>query len=270
MAQTLAMVSGGKTMATIAERQLTPGSDERFFMRAAIAMTVIVVAGFSLDLALGRSTFASPPLLHAHAITFMGWVFIYLLQNIFVATGRTQLHRRLGWVGAVWIVAMVVLGTAVTVAMVRRADVPFFFRPLQFLILDPVTVLTFAGLTYAAIVMRRRTDWHRRLHYCGMSMLLAPAFGRLLPVPLFMPWVFESLFAVILIFPAIGMWSDIRRNGRAHPAWGWGMMTMIGAVLLTEAITYSPVGSALYNSVTAGSPGAAVPPLEFPPLPPGF
>jgi hypothetical protein len=28
----------------------------------------------------------------------MGWVGIYLLQNIFVATGRMHLHRRLGWI----------------------------------------------------------------------------------------------------------------------------------------------------------------------------
>jgi len=96
--------SGEDIMATIAERPLAPGSEERFFLRAAIAMALLVVAGFSLDLATGRSTFASPPLLHAHAITFMGWVVIYLLQNIFVASGRADLHRRLGWIGAGWIV----------------------------------------------------------------------------------------------------------------------------------------------------------------------
>jgi len=257
-------------MATIAERPLVPGAEERFFLRAAIAMALLVVAGFSLDLVMGRSTFASPPLLHAHAITFMGWVVIYLLQNVFVASGRVDLHRRLGWIGAGWIVLMVCLGTAVTVAMVRRGGVPFFFTPLQFLVFDPITVLTFAGLTGAAIVLRRRTDWHRRLHYCGMSMLMGPAFGRLLPMPLLKPWAFESVFAAILIFPAVAIWSDIRRNGRAHPAWSWGVLTLFGALLLTEAITYSPVGGSLYAAVTAGSPGAAVPPLAFASPPPGL
>ena len=255
-------------MATIAQRPVTPAGEERFFLRAAIAMAITVVAGFSLDLVMGRSTFASPPLLHAHAITFMGWVFIYLLQNFFVATGRTDLHRRLGWIGAFWIAAMIVLGLAVSVAMVRRGGVPFFFQPLQFLVFDPIILLTFAGLTYAAIAMRRQTDWHRRLHYCAMSLLLGPAFGRLLPMPLLQPWAYECTFAAVMIFPAVGVWSDVRRNGHVHPAWRWGILTLIGSFLLTEAITYSPVGGTLYATVTAGSPGAAVPPLAFP-APPG-
>jgi hypothetical protein len=241
--------------------------EERFFLRAAIAMAIVAVAGFSLDLVLGRSTFHSPPLLHAHAITFMGWVFLYVLQNFFVASGRTELHRRLGWIGAGWIVAMVVLGTLVTVGMVRRGAVPFFFTPLQFLVFDPVIVYTFAGLTGAAIVLRRRTDWHRRLHYCGMSLLLAPAFGRLLPMPVLVPWAYECMVAVALIFPTVGIWSDIRRNGRVHPAWLWGITAMVGSLLLVEGITYSPVGSALYREVTAGSPGATVAPLVFAPPP---
>ena len=256
-------------MATIAERPLAPGSEERFFLRAAIVMALIIVAGFSLDLALGRSTFHSPPLLHAHAITFMGWMVIYLLQNFLVAGGRVDLHRRLGWIAVFWVAAMVILGTIVTVAMVRRGGAPFFFRPLQFLVFDPIAVLTFAGLTYAGVALRRRTDWHRRLNYCGMSVLLGPAFGRLLPMPLLAPWAYETLMVVILIFPAVGWWSDVRRTGHGHPAWRWGMVAIVGSVLLTDAITYSPVGSAIYTGVTAGSPGAAVPPLAFPPPPAG-
>ena len=257
-------------MATLANAPVTPAAgDERFFLRAAIVMTVTIVAGFSMQLAMGRSTFASPPLVHAHAITFMGWVAIYLLQNIFVATDRMALHRRLGWVAAVWMVAMLVLGCLVTVAMVRHGHVPFFFRPLQFLVFDPMTLVAFVGLTGAAIAMRRRTEWHRRLHYCGMSMLLGPAFGRLLPMPLLQPWAWETVFAVTLIYPAVGMWSDARRSGRVHPAWHWGVGVMIGALFVTEAITYSPVGDALYRSVTAGSPGAAVAPLDFAPPPAG-
>jgi len=256
-------------MATIAERPFAPGNEERFFLRAAIVMALIIVAGFSLDLALGRSSFHAPPLLHAHAITFMGWMVIYLLQNFLVAGGRVDLHRRLGWIAAVWIVAMVILGTTVTVAMVRRGEVPFFFTPLQFLVFDPITVLTFAGLTYAGVALRRRTDWHRRLNYCGMSLLLGPALGRILPMPLLAPWAYEILFAVILIFPAVGWWSDVRRTGHGHPAWRWGIITIIGSVLLTDAITYSPVGGAIYNAVTAGSPGASVAPLAFAPPPAG-
>jgi hypothetical protein len=63
--------------------------------------------------------------------------------------------------------------------------------------------------------------------------------------------------------------SDLRRSGQVHPAWRWGILTMAGALLLIELVTYSPLGSAIYRGVTAGSPGAAVPPLEFAPPPVG-
>ena len=251
-------------MATLAQRPVSPATgNERFFLRGAMVMTVTIVAGFSLQYLMGRSTFASPIRVHAHAFFFMGWVAIYLLQNIFVATGRMHLHRRLGWIAAVWVVPMVIMGFFVTVAMVRNGSVPFFFRPLHFLIFDPVTVLAFAGLTAAAIRLRRKTEWHRRLHFCAMALLLAPAFGRILPLPLLQPWAWEASFFAALLFPIVGSYADVRRNGFVHPAWQWGIAASLAAFVVTEAITYSPFGVAIYERVTAGSPGESVPPLDL-------
>ena len=257
-------------MATLAQPPVVPvAGDERFFVRSAIVMAVTIVSAFAFQHLMGRSTFASPLRVHVHAFFFMGWVAIYLAQNVFVATGRMTLHRRLGWIGAFWIVPMVVMGCVVTVAMVRNGYVPFFFRPLQFLIFDPVAVFTFAGLTIAAILMRRRTEWHRRLHFCAMTILLSPAFGRLLPMPLLQPWSWEVAYAAPLLFPIAGVWRDIRRTGRIHPAWQWGIATILASFVLVEAITYSSIGLSIYERVTAGSPGASVAPLEFPPPPAG-
>jgi hypothetical protein len=246
-----------------------PAGDERFFLAAAVAMTLVLVAGFSMQFAMGRSTFYSPPLVHAHAIMFMGWVIIYLSQNILATTGRMAIHRRLGWVAAGWIVPMIILGFGVTVAMVRRGQVPFFFQPLHFLLFDPLSLIAFAGLTGSAIMLRHRTDWHRRLHLCGMAMLMGPGFGRLLPMPLLQPWAWELSFAGGLIFPIAGVVSDLRRTGRVHPAWAWGIATMVSAFVLIEAMTYSGIGQELYRAVTADSPGATVPPLQFAPPPAG-
>ena len=251
-------------MATLVDRPIAPPKgDERFFLGAAIVMTLVIVGGFSNQLAAGRSTFYSPPLVHAHAIVFMGWIMIYLLQNILVATDRIAIHRRLGWMAAGWMVPMIVLGFCVTLAMLRRGQVPFFFRPLHFLIFDPMSLLTFAGLTGSAIALRNHTEWHRRLHLCGMSMLMGPGFGRLMPMPLLAPWSWEATFAASMLFPIAGVVADLRRTGHVHPAWRWGIATMLGAFVLIEAITYSSVGQAIYHVATAGSPGAAVPPLEF-------
>jgi len=255
-------------MASIAQESVrAPSSDDRFFVRGSILMAIIIVAGFSLQFAMGRSTFAAPPLVHAHAFIFMGWVAIYLTQNLLIGSGRVDIHRKLGWIAVGWIFPMVLLGCLVTLAMVRRGQVPFFFRPLQFLVFDPILVFTFAALTLAAVTQRRRTDWHRRLHFCAMALLLGPAFGRLLPMPLLQPWAWETIFLVSLVFPIVGMLADMERTGRGHPAWRYGIAAMLASFVLTEAITYSPVGTALYRVVTLDSPGASVAPLEFAPPP---
>jgi hypothetical protein len=86
------------------------------------------------------------------------------------------------------------------------------------------------------------------------------------------PWSREASFAACLVFPLVGVVSDLRRSGRVHPAWLCGLAVTFGVLVGTEVITYSPVGTALYNAVAAGSKGAAVAPLQFgrpPGEPPG-
>jgi len=167
-------------MATLAGRHFVPvpqTGDERFFLRGAIVMTVIIVGAFGFHYLVGHSTLAAPLRVHLHAWVFMGWVGIYLLQNIFVARGRMDLRRRLGWLAVAWLVPMIVMGFVVTVANVRLDHVPFFFRPAEFLIFDPITVLTFSGLTIAAVLMRRRTEWHGGCIFaqCGCCWCLLSA-----------------------------------------------------------------------------------------------
>jgi hypothetical protein len=103
-----------------------------------------------------------------------------------------------------------------------------------------------------------------------MAMLVGPGVGRLLPMPLLAPLAFEATFVATLVFPLAGVIADYRRDGRVHPAWGWGIGTMFVFLIAVEALTYSAAGTALYASVTTGTPGAAVAPLDFPPFPPGL
>jgi hypothetical protein len=254
-------------MASLAESHRIVVKDDRFFFITSLIMAAIVVAGFSLMIVTGRSSFGSPPIVHAHAVVFMGWVVLYVTQNALVARGSIALHRRLGWIAAGWVVAMIVLGTVVTVRVIRLGHTPFFFPPALFLVLNPVMILTFAGLIGAAIVRRRQTEWHRRLNFSGMALLLGPAYGRLLPMPFLIPYAYEVDTLAVLILPVIGIVFDLRRNGTIHPAWWWGLAAIIGSTLLSEAITYSPLGTALYRVATEGSAGASIAPLAYPPFP---
>ncbi|RYE58424.1 MAG: hypothetical protein EOP18_01190, partial [Rhizobiaceae bacterium] len=122
-------------MATIAGAgPIGRARDTRFFEISAILMALVLVAGFSLNLAMGRSSFAAPAFVHAHGVIFFGWVGIYVAQTFLATRGPLKLHRRLGWVAAGWVAAMVAAGFAVIVWRIQMAQAPFFFRPQHFLI----------------------------------------------------------------------------------------------------------------------------------------
>ncbi len=256
-------------MATLAFPQPRQRSDDGFFLTMAFVMAGLLIAGFSLNIVMGRSSFERPIIVHAHAIIFMGWMVIYVLQNWLATKGPLALHRRLGWLALGWLALMLYFGTAVTVMNVQAGTVPFFFQPLHFLVFDPMSLIGCIALIGAGVSMRADTGWHRRLNYCGMALLVAPGVGRLLPMPLLIPYAYQSAFAVVLLLPVIGIVADWWRDGRVHPAWWWGLGGMIATEVVTEAIAFSPLGLSLYEAVTAGTPGAAIAPLAFPPSPLG-
>lgn len=261
-------------MATLAGPTLTdpdfqsPAKVEPFFAKMAIAMALIVVAGFSMQLAAGRSSFGAPLRVHVHAVLFMGWVAIFVAQSQLATRGPIALHRKLGWLAMGWIAAMLAAAMTVIVAMARNGTVPFFFMPQHFLLADPLTLIGFIGLTGSAIALRKRTDWHARLHVCGMAILTGPAFGRLLPMPLLVPWAFEAAGIGSSLLIVAGMVRDRRVHGAVHRAWWIGLATLVGTLALARVLAFSPAGDAIYKSAVAGYPGAAVAGLEYPP-PPG-
>ncbi len=255
-------------MATAAIPETMAPDRERFFHYLAIAMAVTVFAGFSMNWLLGRSTFQAKTLIHAHAMVFMVWVAYFLLQTRLATHGSIALHRKLGWFGAGWVVLMLVMGSWLTVDRVADGKVPFFFQPQFFLIANPMGIVCFAGLVWWAVRMRHRTDWHRRLQICAMGSIMGPAFGRLLPMPLLIPFAFDVAVAVGMVFPVVGMIRDKRNLGRVHPSWWLGMLAVLVAILVAHLLAFSTFGDAIYAAVTAGKPGANVPGLEYPPFPP--
>ncbi len=243
-------------------------ASNRFWLASAAAMVLVILAGFSLQFLAGRSSLAARPLVHIHGILFMGWVAIFAVQAWAATSGPITLHRRVGRLAMLWLPLLAIMGTWITIDVVQRGITPFFFQPQHFLIGNPLSLLVFLCLVGAALMLRRRTDWHMRLQISAMAALLGPGFGRLLPMPLMIPWSFEIAGLLGLIFPAAGALRDWRRDGRVHPAWWWGMVGIAAVVPLTQAIATSPLGDAIYRATVADHPGATVPGMAYPPPPP--
>ena len=241
--------------------------EHRFFFISACVMAATIVAGFATQWLMGRSSFHAPPHVHVHALLFMGWTAFYVFQTHLITSGARAQHRRMGWIGAVWASLLAPVGIYTTVVMARAGHVPFFFTPRYFLVMNPLGVLAFTGLFWAGILLRRRTEWHRRLIDCGMALLLGPAFGRLLPLPLMIPWAGLGVFAALLLFPLAGVVADWRTRGSVHPAWWVGIGTMVTAQALIELLGRSALALAIAQAATAGSVGGAVPLDAYPPFP---
>jgi hypothetical protein len=242
--------------------------DQRFFRTCITAMAAVVVSGFVVQLAMGRSSFGAPLIVHIHAVIFMGWVGIVVTQAWLAAGASLNLHRLLGRLALVWSCAMLVAGVLVTLNAVRTGRVPFFFMPQHFLLADPASLLAFFSVLVAAVVLRRQHDWHPRLQVGAFAMLMGPGFGRLLPMPLLGPYAFEIASLAGLIPLLICMVRDWRVRGRVHPAWWWSVGLMVGVLIAVRLVALSPVGDALFDMATAGSSAEGIDGRAYPP-PPG-
>ena len=255
-------------MATIAPMRGTTVEGTRFFTIMAFIMAGIIIAGFSLNLAMGRSSFDLPFPFHAHGMIFMGWLGLYLAQHVTISSGNIALHVRLGQLAYVWIPLMVAAGCMIIVVSARRNGGPFFFAQNEFFISNTAALLTFGGLALWALRQRRYTGWHRRLMLVAMSILTGPGLGRLLPMPLLIPNAWTIAFAATLVLPVIAMVVDKRQNGRVHPAYWWGMGIVVASFVASMIVAYTPLGIGLTEWIVAGTPGAERPMEAF--LPPGF
>lgn len=242
---------------------------DRLFIRNLVTvMAVILVGGFVVQLAMGRSSFGAPLVVHAHAVVFMGWVGIVLTQAWLAGSGSLQLHQQVGKLAAIWALGLLVFGTWITIAAVQTGRTPFFFQPQHFIIANPLSLYAAIGLLTAAVAMRHRPDWHARLQVSSFVLLMGPGFGRLLPMPFLPPYAFEIAGLAAIVFPIAGIIYDWRAHGRPHPAWFWGIGVLLAVVVVARLAGFSPVGEALYDTVVAGTPLAGTSGLDFP-LPPG-
>jgi len=243
-------------MATIAYPAGTERGEAKFFFTMACIMAATIIAGFSFNLAMGRSSFALPWLVHFHAWVMMGFVALYVTQNYLVFSDNVTLHRRLGWLSAIWIPAILMMGVLITRYSLQTTGGPPFFDQNQFLFSNPLHLFGFGVMATWAVAIRKNTGWHRRLMFSAFAVLTGPGLGRLLPNPFLIPyaWYVSALLPAVL-FPAIGMLADKRRYGAVHPAWLCGIAIVLGIQVIADLIAYSDWGIGFTRQFLAGTSG---------------
>jgi hypothetical protein len=215
-------------IATPAVDTLPRSTSERplFTWYAIIALAVVFV-GFAPTWFL--KPFLEAPelsaLKHVHGIVMTAWFVLFLVQARLVATGNTATHRKLGIAGTGIAVLVVVVGMQAALASARAGITPLpQIPPLAFFIMPVGEMVVFTALVGAAIALRKRSAWHKRLLLVATIAMLAPAFARWPVVGDFGP---PAFFAAVDLLIIGAMMYDARRNRRVHPAFVTGLALVV-------------------------------------------
>jgi hypothetical protein len=215
--------------------------DHRFYGAISLGLALVVFVGFSRTYYL-KGIFGNPPLpllLHIHGAVMTLWYALFIVQVRLVAAHRVALHRKLGIAGVFLAGAVAVLGTTVSIGLAKRRLVAHpdstaapFLMGLQLFAM----VLIFVVLISAAVYLRRRTDYHKRLMTLAMVTVLGPAIVRL-------PFIDDHnipaaiVISISLVLACVIV--DTVRNRRLHPAFGWGGSLVIGSIFVVAPFAQS-------------------------------
>jgi hypothetical protein len=224
--------------------------ERRFFLFMAVAIAGAVLLGFGAYAVLGISSFGAPWWVHVHALTYMGWIALYLNQNRLIVRGELAQHQRMGRIMAGYAVWMMVVGFSALVLNTATRRTPPIFTPLFLMTMDALNLVLFMMLVAAGLAMRQRPDWHRRLMLCATICLIAPALGRITVVS--GGFSLAKIAVLQLAFIAVGMVRDWRVLGRIHPAYYWGAAAMVVLAGLTAPIAGLAPVIALSDTIAAG------------------
>lgn len=233
-----------------------PGKRFRwFYVAAGLVSTAIVVGGFwpsffgpLLDGAPGDRHWV----LYVHAVVYVGWLGLFILQSTLVVRRRKDLHRRLGNAGIAYGGLVLVLGLAATLVAPPLHVASGRWTPeyaAAFLILPLGDLLLFGGFFAAATRFKNRHALHKRLMVLATVALIFPGAARMLS-----PRDHPLLTAVVWLSPLLAaMVVDVLRRQRIEPVYLVGGAILIlgyGRVLLMQTEGWLRIGRAIMGYLT--------------------
>ena len=159
---------------------LAHDSDRTFFLLVLAAIWGGILAGFvpdSLEHIATTKHVAFAPIVHLHAVVFVGWMALLTTQFTLIRSGRADLHMRLGAFATGAIPVMLILGPVTSYVMARRE----FGTPDSdpaFLVLPTFSAITFAVVSFTGLAFRRNAEVHKRLMLLGTVVLSDAGFAR--------------------------------------------------------------------------------------------
>lgn len=196
-----------------------------FYIVAAAVVLLVVFIGFApsfyLKGHLGPARELSL-LVQIHGVVMTAWFVLLLLQAVLVRRGRTDVHRRLGYLGGFLAAAVAVLVLLVQFGATRDER-----ARLGTIHVEGGTIgfmLEFVLLVGLALWWRKRPEIHKRLMLVATVILLGAAWGRY-PVDFIRQHSEYFTKGGLLALIATDTWI----NHRLHPAYLWATLFVFAA-----------------------------------------
>jgi uncharacterized membrane protein YozB (DUF420 family) len=248
-------------MATATAAIVRPSEDRGFIILAGVC-AVIAFGGFAGTywLQVPAGTFVGSPLLHLHGLLFSIWTLFFLSQAALIATGRYASHRAWGLFGVALATAMVFTGAAVAIGGMQDRIAHGLGEAGRAFVIVPMSAISlFAIFITAAMVNRRRRDWHKRLMLVATASLLNAPIARFfflyatgggpgLRPGLGPPRPAEFALTAGLLADGVivlAMLFDWRSRGRPHPAYLWGLGVTFAVQELRGPVSHTAAWSAV-------------------------
>jgi hypothetical protein len=228
-----------------------------FYRYAACAAILIAFIGFFLTyiqpVALNR--FNGPSWSHLHGALLATWLLLVMIQA-FLLPHQLQLHRILGWSAVLLAPAIalstIAIGYEITAQAIVRDGAEGFGNFTGNVTAPSIFLL----LVSAAIILRRKPQWHKRLIFLATVAMLWPAWFRWRHI---FPWIPRPDIVLGLIVAdlpiLIAMVRDKLRFGAVHPAYVYAGVGLIVEqtveVLLFGSEVWQALGQWLFERLPA-------------------
>jgi hypothetical protein len=174
---------------------------------------------------------------HLHALLFMSWLVLFIVQTSLIATHRVKVHRKLGYFGVALAAAMIVVGGRTAVEAARLGAVPPGANPWSFMAIPFGDITTFAIFVLGAVLWRKNKEKHKRLMILASACLMSAPLVRLPSVLAVGPLL---AYGLTLLFPIAGVVYDRLSRGRVHPVYWWGLAIIALGIPVRVALLASP------------------------------
>jgi hypothetical protein len=235
-------------------------TDRRFYAGMVLLLLAIVLSGF---IPTSRTMLAAvqaghrPPIplvLHVHAVVMGAWISLLVVQGLLVASGRADLHRRLGMAAFALMPAVVLVMLLMTrQGWMGMIQMPAGMMPPEvlagtkalianLLLAQLLVIVLFPVFIGRALALRRRDPGsHKRYMIFGTMLPLTAGLDRLteaLGVST-LPGSGDSSYfwTLVLTLPVIAF--DLIRQGRIHKA----TLVFLGVLLACFAFVHALWGS---------------------------